>query len=78
MKVIIDRTKAVTQHFLKKSFKKKNRNTEKIVCFSFFKCLLRFDVLRVFVLFCVLILYGSFCHNVLNLDISSLFTTFSL
>jgi len=52
---VIDRTKAVTQHFMEKSFKKllmKNpKNTKKIV---YSQCMLRLGVLRVFVLFCVL------------------------
>jgi len=51
----IDRTKAVTQHFLENSFKKlsmkkkkkrKNRKTQKYI---FSKCLLPHDVVRVFV-----------------------------
>jgi len=52
---VIDRTKAVTQHFLENSFQKflikkeikkiKIRKTQK---YSFFKCLLRHVVVRVF------------------------------
>jgi len=55
---VIDRTKAVTKHFLEISFKKlsikkkKNLKTQQNNFFS--KCLLRHGVLRVFVLFCVL------------------------
>jgi len=57
---VIDRTKAVTQHFLKNSFKKlKNKEEKKKIQttqkYSFFKCLLRHGVVRVFVLFCVLV-----------------------
>ena len=57
---VIDRDKAVTQHFLTKSFKKlsiKHQNrkhiTQKIKYVS--ECLLRLDVLRVFMLFCVFV-----------------------
>jgi len=57
---VIDRTKAVTRHFLEKIIlefinkkeKKKPKNTKSSVCS---KCLLRLDVLHVFVLFCVLV-----------------------
>ena len=46
---------------------------------SFFsKCMLRLGVPRVFILFCVLALYGPFCHGALKLDISTLFATFFL
>jgi len=38
------------------------------------KCLLLLSVLRVFVLFCVFVLHGSFCHGAVTLDISTLFT----
>jgi len=80
---VIDRTKAVTQHFLENSFKKlsikkkenkkwKIRKTQKYV---FSKCLLRHDVVRVFVSSLVF-LYGQFCHGALKHDISTLFTTF--
>jgi len=64
--------RAVTQHFLEKSFKKllmktqrrKNRKTQKIVFFS--ECLLRLGFLRVFVLFCVCgFLYGPFKDGLL-------------
>jgi len=59
----IDRTKAVTQHFLENSFKKlsikkkikneeKKRKTQK---YMFSKCLLRHDVVRVFVSSLVLV-----------------------
>ena len=47
---VIDRTKAVTQHFLENSFKKlsTNKNPNKTQKYSFFsKCLLRHDVVRV-------------------------------
>jgi len=52
---VIDRTKALTQHFLENSFKKlsikrklkiKIRKTQQ---YSLSKCLLRHDVVRVFV-----------------------------
>ena len=43
-------------------------------CFS--KGLLRRDVVSVYVSFCVLVLYGPFCHGALKLDLSSLFTAF--
>jgi len=46
---------------------------------SLSKCLLRHDVVRVFVSFLVFFLeflYGSFCHGALKHDISTLFTTF--
>ena len=42
----------------------------------FSKCLLRLDVVRVFVSSLVLVLYGPFCHGALKHDISTLFTTF--
>ena len=77
---VIDRTKAVTQHFLENSFKKlsikknkkiKIRKTQK---YSLSKCLLRHDVVRV--LCRSLFVYGPFCHGALKHDISTLFTTF--
>ena len=52
---VIDRTKAITQHFLEKPFKKLSikkkhpKNTQTFVS----KCMLRLGVLRIFVLFCV-------------------------
>ena len=42
----------------------------------FSKCLLRHDVVRVFVSSLVLVLYRPFCHGALKHDISTLFTTF--
>jgi len=57
----------------KKDFKY-NLNTKN----SLSECLLRLGILRVLVLFCILVLYGPFCHGVLKLDISTLFTTFCL
>jgi len=57
---VIDRTKAVTQHFLENSFKKlsikkkiEKEKSEKTQQYSFSKCLLRHDVVSVFVSFCV-------------------------
>jgi len=51
---VIDRTKAVTQHFLETSFKKlsikkkiKNEKFRKTQKYMFSKCLLRHDVVRV-------------------------------
>jgi len=44
--------------------------------YSFSKCLLRHDVVRVFVSLCVLVFVRAFCHGALKLDISTLFTTF--
>jgi len=80
---VIDRTKAVTQHFLENSFKKlsikkkiKNEKSEKHKKYMFSKCLLRHDVVRVFVSSLVLFLYGPFFHGALKHDISTLFTTF--
>jgi len=54
-----------------------NYKSEKHTKYSFFsKWLLRHGVVHVFVSFCVLVLYGPFCHGALKLDISTLFTTF--
>ena len=59
---VIDRTKAVTQHFLENSFKKlsikkkiKKRKIRKTQKYMFSKCLLRHDVVRVFVSSLVLV-----------------------
>ena len=46
------------------------KNTHKIIFFS--KCLLRLGVLCVFVLFCVLVFIGPFCHGALKLHMSSI------
>jgi len=48
----------------------------KMVLFS--ECLLRLGVLCVFVMFCVFVLYGPFCHGGLKLDTSILLTTIFL
>jgi len=50
-----------------------NRKTQK---YSLSKCLLRHDVVRVFVSFLVLVFVRAFCHGALKHDISTLFTTF--
>jgi len=59
---VIDRTKALTQHFLENSFKKlsikkkiKNEKSEKHTKYMFSKCLLRHDDVRVFVSSLVLV-----------------------
>jgi len=58
---VINRTKAVTQHFLENSFKKlsikenKKIKIRKSQKYSLAKCLLRHDVVRVFVSFLVLV-----------------------
>jgi len=85
---VIDRTKAVTQHFLENSFKKlsiktnKNRKTQK---YMLSKYLLRHDVVRVFVSSLVLVFVRailSWCPytwniyivcNILCLNISSIY-----
>jgi len=80
---VIDRTKAVTQHFLENSFKKlyiKNvrtiRKTQKVGFFS--KCI-RMMVFYVFLCRSVCwFVYGPFCHGALKLDISTLFKIFFL
>ena len=57
---VIDRTKAVTQHFLENSFKKLSKKKEtkirKTQKYMFSKCLLRHDVVRVFVSSFVLVI----------------------
>ena len=53
--------------------RKRKRKTQK---YMFSKCLLRHDVVRVFVSSLVLVLYGPFCHGALKHDISTLFKTF--
>jgi len=70
---VINRTKAVTQCFLKNSFHIKLHTKD-----FFSKCQSRHGVLRVFVSFCVLVLCGPFCHGALKPDISTLFKTFFL
>jgi len=74
-----DRTKAVTQHFLEKSFKKllikkSNKKTLKTQKIVYSGCLLRLGILRV--LYCSVCwsLYGPFCHGILKLDISTMYT----
>jgi len=51
------------------------KNPKKTQKYMFSKCLLRHDVVRVFVSSLVF-LYGPFCHGALKHDISTLFTTF--
>jgi len=57
---VFDRTKAVTQHFWENSFKelsiKMKRKIRKTQKYRFSKCLLRHDVVSVFVSFFVLVL----------------------
>ena len=71
---VIDRTKAVTQHFLENSFKKlskkkenKNRKIRKTQNYMFSKCLLRHDVVRVFIVPCASFCTGHFVMGPLNI-----------
>ena len=76
----IDRPKAVTQHFLGKSFRKSKvkkiiEKSEKHKEVFFSECLLRFGVHVILCCPVCLFLYGPLCHGALKLDMSTLFTT---
>jgi len=77
----IDRTKAVIQHDLEKSFKSlkkienKNQKHRKTQKNSYFFMSVASLYTPCFVMFCVF-LYGPFCHGAHTLDFSTLFTTF--
>jgi len=69
-----DRTKAVTEHFLEKSFKKLQIQ-KKWIFFNVCCVLLFYAFLCCSV---CLFVYGPFCHGDLIFDMSTLFTTFFL
>jgi len=79
-----DRTKAITQHFLEKSFKQSYqiKKCKRIIwktqkCFFLNVCCVLVFCLFLYCSVCWF-LYGPFCHGTLRIDISTLFTTFFL
>jgi len=76
----IDRTKAVIQHYLEKSFKKlkienkkKTQKNPKNTKHSYFLMPVASLYTPCFVMFCVF-LYGPFCHGAHKHDLFTLFT----
>jgi len=77
---VIDRTKAVTQYLLEKSFQKSYNKFQKTLknIYIISECLLYRGVLRVFVLFCVCFCTGDIFLFFDNVPLSHSKTTFKV
>ena len=83
---VIDRTKAVTQHFFReiileivnKNMKKKQSEKHKNSFIFLLISVASWCSMCFCLVLCVCFLFRSFCHGALKLDISTLFTTFFL